>query len=102
MPHKIVLLHDAAAAAGRPDSSDTLLEAQAIATALESLGYETVTLPVGLDLGALERALRAHAPHTVFNLVESLESRGQLVHVVPALLESLGVPFTGCSSLAVG
>ena len=31
---RIVLLHDAAAAAGRPDSSDTLLEAQAIAAAL--------------------------------------------------------------------
>jgi D-alanine-D-alanine ligase len=102
MPHKIVLVHDVADAAGRPDASDTLLEAQAIATGLEALGYETVTLPVGLDLGALERTLRSHAPHAVFNLVESLDSRGQLVHVVPALLESLGVPFTGCSSLAVG
>jgi D-alanine-D-alanine ligase len=102
MPPKIVLVHDLAAAAGRPDSSDTLLEAQAIATTLEGLGYQAVTLPVGLDLGALERALRELAPHAVFNLVESLESRGQLVHVVPALLESLGVPFTGCSSHAVG
>ena len=24
------------------------------------------------------------------------------MHVVPALLESLGVPFTGCSALALG
>jgi D-alanine-D-alanine ligase len=102
MPHRIVLLHDAAAAAGRPDSSDTLHEAQAIAGALTDLGYETAIVPVGLDLGALERALERLAPLAVVNLVESLENRGRLVHVVPAVLESLGVPFTGCSSHAIG
>ena len=98
---RIVLLHDVAAAAGRPDSSDTLLEAQAIAAALAKLGYETATLPVGLDLGALERSLRELAPHAVFNLVESLQGRGRLLHLVPALLESLRVPFTGCSAHAL-
>jgi D-alanine-D-alanine ligase len=102
MPARVALVHDAAAATGRPDSSDTLLEAQAIASALARLGYETVTLPVGLDLGALERSLRELAPHAVFNLVESLEGRGQLLHLVPALLESLRMPFTGCSALAAG
>jgi D-alanine-D-alanine ligase len=102
MTHKVALLHDAAAAAGRPDSSDTLVEAQAIAAELEKQGFETVTLPVGLDLGALERALRELAPHAVFNLIESLEGRGQLLHLAPALLESLGVPFTGCSAHALG
>jgi D-alanine-D-alanine ligase len=102
MPFKVVLVHDAAAAAGRPDASDTLLEAQAIADALAGLGYESAIVPVGLDLGAFERTLRELAPQAVVNLVESLENRGRLVHVVPALLESLGVPFTGCSSNAIG
>jgi len=102
MRPKIVLLHDAAAAEGRADASDTLVEAEAIAAALVALGYDTATVPVGLDLGALERALGELAPQAVVNLVESLENRGRLVHVVPAVLESLGVPFTGCSSHAVG
>ncbi len=102
MPHKVVLLHDAHAAEGRIDSSDTLVEAQAIAVALAHLGYATVTLPVGLDVGALQRALEKLEPYAVVNLVESLEGRGQLVHVVPALLEALGVPFTGCSAHALG
>ncbi|HET7609737.1 MAG TPA: D-alanine--D-alanine ligase [Gammaproteobacteria bacterium] len=101
MRPRIALVHDAAAAAGRPDSSDTLVEAQAIAAELAKLGYETLTLPVGLDLGALERTLRELAPHAVFNLVESLVGRGRLLHLVPALLESLGVPFTGCSAHAL-
>ena len=98
---RIVLLHDAADAAGRPDSSDTLLEAQAIAAALAALGYETATLPVGLDLAALKRSVRELAPYAVFNLVESIEGQGRLLSLVPALLESLGVPFTGCSAHAV-
>jgi D-alanine-D-alanine ligase len=101
MSPRIVLLHDAAAAAGRPDSTDTLLEARAVAAALAKLGYETATLPVGLDLGAVERSLHQLAPYAVFNLVESLEGRGRLLHLVPALLESLRVPFTGCSAHAL-
>jgi D-alanine-D-alanine ligase len=101
MRRKIALLHDAQAETGRPDSSDTLVEAAAIAAALTTYGYDTTTVPVGLDLGALERVLHALAPHAVVNLVESLEGRGALVQVVPALLESLGLPFTGCSAQAL-
>jgi D-alanine-D-alanine ligase len=69
---------------------------------LTSQGYTATTLPVGLDVGALHRALEELEPYAVFNLVESLEGRGQLVHVVPALLEALGLPFTGCSAHALG
>jgi len=102
MPLKVALLHDAAAAAGRPDSSDTLVEAQAIAAVLEKQGHETATLPVSLDLGALERSLRERAPDVVVNLIESIDGHGRLLHIAPALLESLGVPFTGCSAHALG
>jgi D-alanine-D-alanine ligase len=45
--------------------------------------------------------LSALEPYAVFNLVESLEGRGRLLHLVPALLESLRVPFTGCSAHAL-
>jgi D-alanine-D-alanine ligase len=99
---RIVLLHDEHAAEGRPDSSDTLIEAQAIAATLAGLGYRTSTVPVSLDLARLEGDLAQLAPSAAFNLVESLDGRGQLIHVVPALLESLRVPFTGCSAAALG
>jgi D-alanine-D-alanine ligase len=102
MKERVVLLHDVAALGGRPDESDTLVEAHAIATAVQGLGYETAIVPVGLDLAALERTLAELAPRIVFNLVESLEGRGELVHVVPALLEALRLPVTGCSAAALG
>lgn len=97
----VALLHDAAAAHGPPDASDTLREAAAIATALEELGFEPVTVPVGLDLEALQRSLRELAPRVAFNLVESLEGNARLLHIVPALLAGLEVPFTGCSAAAL-
>src|SRR5262245_50620043 len=102
MDPKLALLYDVDAETGRPDSSDTLVEAQAIVAAAASLGLGAERIPVGLDLGTVARALRALAPYAVVNLVESLEGRGELVHVVPALLESMGLPYTGCTALALG
>jgi D-alanine-D-alanine ligase len=97
----IALIHDAAAAEGRPDSSDTLVEAAAIAAVLRELGHDTEIVPVGLDLERLERRLRALGPSAVFNLVESLDGRGRLLHLPAAVVESLGLPLTGCPSSAL-
>jgi D-alanine-D-alanine ligase len=101
MRQRILILHDVDALTGRPDSSDTLVEVEAIGSTLRRLGYDTDVLPVGLDLAALERTLAANRPWLVFNLIESLEGRGQLLHVVPALLDSLHLPYTGCPSQAL-
>lgn len=101
MSKRAVIVHDAHAALGPPDQSDTLVEARAIAAALRGLGFEPEIVAAGLDLASLERTLRDLAPAVVVNLVESLEGRGRLLHLVPALLESLGLPFTGCSAAAL-
>jgi D-alanine-D-alanine ligase len=102
MRDRILILHDVDALTGRPDSSDTLVEAAAIGSTLNELGYDTTVVPVGLDLATLERSLTAARPRLVFNLVESLEGRGQLIAAVPALLDSLRIPYTGCPTLALG
>jgi D-alanine-D-alanine ligase len=102
MRDRILILHDVDALTGRPDSSDTLVEAAAIGAALHELGYDTAVVPVGLDLAALGRLLAVEKPRLVFNLVESLEGRGQLLMAVPALLDSLRIPYTGCPTLALG
>jgi D-alanine-D-alanine ligase len=101
MTGRVVIVHDAADAGGRPDASDTLVEARAISDALGELGFTTSIVPATLDLAALESELRKLAPRLVFSLVESLDGRGQLLHLVPALLASLRLPFTGCSSAAL-
>lgn len=102
MRPRALLLHDAFAASERPDASDTLLEADAIARTLGEIGYDTRIEPVRLDLTSVERLLAQIEPRVVVNLVESIDGRGELIDRVPALLESRGVPFTGCSAAALG
>jgi D-alanine-D-alanine ligase len=40
-------------------------------------------------------------PDIVFNLVESLNGQDRLVHFLPALLDSMGIPYTGSKSEAL-
>jgi D-alanine-D-alanine ligase-like ATP-grasp enzyme/GNAT superfamily N-acetyltransferase len=50
---------------------------------------------MGLDLAAAAAALRTLAPDVVFNLVESLDGGGGLAVAAPALLDRLGLAYTG-------
>ncbi|MEW5735182.1 MAG: D-alanine--D-alanine ligase, partial [Thermodesulfobacteriota bacterium] len=54
-----------------------------------------------LDMEAVSRRLSDLSPDLVFNIVESVNGRGSLIHLAPALLESLGLRFTGAGSAAM-
>ncbi|MFN7132419.1 MAG: D-alanine--D-alanine ligase, partial [Myxococcales bacterium] len=58
--------------------------------------------PVTLDPGSFASEFVKSRPDAVFNLCESLggDSRGEII--VPALLELLGLPYTGSGPLALG
>ena len=83
----------------RPDEQDTLLQAAEVAEALEHLGYGTEALALSLDLSPLARL--ANPDILVFNLVEGLDGNGRLQHLPPAVMEHLGVAFTGASAAAL-
>lgn len=92
---RVVILHDRVTEDSRPDEVDVLVEARVVAEALSSLGYDPVTLPFSLDLPGVAESLRAAAPGFVFNLVESVEGQGRLIYLAPALLDTLGIAYTG-------
>lgn len=99
---RILILHDEAPAeAGRADEHDGLAQAAEIRAALESAGHTVSSLACGLDLAGAAAAIRAAAPDLVFNLVESVSGTGRLIHFAPCLLDSLGIPYTGCPADAV-
>ena len=96
-----MVLHEALGAGARPDELDALVQVREVTEAIEQPHWEAGTLEVDLNLGrALER-LKDRKPACVFNLVESLQGRGELIGVVPALLESASIPFTGSGSEAI-
>lgn len=99
-PMRVLIMYDHIGDEATPDQADALTQARAIAAALEKLGHEWMTLGVTLDLEAVREAVSRLNPDLVFNLVESLGGAGRLLHTVPALLDVMGVPYTGASAEA--
>lgn len=98
---RAVVLHDAVPDGARADELDTLVQVDAVRGALRELGHEVHVEPFGLDLQSARRNLEELRPDFVFNLVESVDRRGSLIHLAPALLEAIGIPFTGASAQAM-
>lgn len=84
-----------------PDELDVLVQAEEIEKSLEILGFSTLRIYADLNLDSLQASLNKINPDLVFNLVESLGSKAELSHLVPALLESMDLPFTGADSLSM-
>lgn len=96
-PGYVPVLHGAAA--DRPDETDTLVAADAVAGALRRLGHTSDIIHLGLDLGALEQLVERR-PALVFNLVEALDGNDGLAHLAPAALDHFGLSYTGAGAEA--
>jgi D-alanine-D-alanine ligase len=100
-PRPVLILHEAIAADARADELDALVQVREVSEALHRLGVDTVTRAIGLDLECGLRDVRRQRPCCVFNLVESLGGRGELIGVVPSLLRAANIPFTGSDADAM-
>ncbi len=98
---RMVVIHNAVTDDGPADELDVLDQVDAVREALRTLGHETYTLPAGLELGQLRDQLEARRPDLVFNLVESLAGHGRLIHLVPSLLDAMGLAYTGAPAEAI-
>jgi D-alanine-D-alanine ligase len=98
---KVVFLHDDLPANARADELDVLVQVEAVSRVLANLGHSSERLAFTLDLGAVADRLRALRPDVVFNLVESVEGRGRLIYLAPALLDALRMPYTGAGAEAM-
>jgi D-alanine-D-alanine ligase len=73
----------------------------AVADALVTLGYDTEVVEVAIDLTALTDIVARRPPLVVFNLVDAILSDGRFAPLVPAKLDGMGIPYTGCSTRAM-
>jgi D-alanine-D-alanine ligase len=96
----VAILHNAVDDRSSADDVDVLAQVEAISVALKSLGHEGRVLACSLNLSALKQQLADIKPDLTFNLVESLDGRGALIHLVPFLLETLRRPYTGAHAEA--
>jgi D-alanine-D-alanine ligase len=97
----VIVLHGEIPANGPDDEADVLVQAEAVCEALESLGYSASTMAFGLDLRRTVARLASVCPRFVFNLVETLEGSGRLIHMAPTLLDHVGIDYTGSCTEAI-
>ncbi len=98
---KIVILHNPVPDDALEDERDVLVQAEEVSRALSSLGFQAVSLPFELPGETFTREIRALKPDCVFNLVESVDGDGRLIHVAPSILDHLGLLYTGASAEAM-
>jgi D-alanine-D-alanine ligase len=78
-----------------PDELDVLDQVEYIETTLNELGIETYRKGITADFMKEVALLAAEKPDFVFNLVESINNKGELCYFVPALLNLYSIPYTG-------
>lgn len=95
---KVAVLHSEVPENASVDEMDTLIQAQAVSDALREMRHETALLPFSICLRETIDALTAIRPDCVFNLVETVQGRGRLIHLAPAVLDHVRIPYTGSST----
>lgn len=98
---KALLLINAVSDQPSGDEMDVLVQAEAVETALIELGYQCRRQCCDLNLQQTKAAIEQLPSDLVFNLVEVLEGKGSLIHLLPFMLESMRVPFTGSPGYAL-
>ncbi len=98
---KIGIVYNPPLAAGESfaeSSIDVLTQVQAIETALAELKQPSVRIPFSRELPVFVKELKNSGAKMVFNLCETVDEDAQLAGHPAAVLELIGVPFSGSSA----
>ncbi len=94
---KIAILYNQLSENATIDEADVLDQVELVRNSLTQLNHETVAVEVNLNLQELYDRLNSERFDLVFNLVESINNQGELIALVPAVLDVIKIPYTGAS-----
>lgn len=92
----IVIIHDPVPDAKGPEKRDVVVDQ--VLTVLEGKGHRVSTYPVPSDVAEFAIGLRRTKVDLVFNLAESFGDSLHHDYPIPAMLEAMGVLFTGANT----
>ena len=95
MKKKCCILFNQPRDGAQPDELDVLEQVEYIGENLNMLGIETYTKGITTDFMNEVAVLAGEKPDFVFNLVESIDNKGELCYFVPALLNMYSIPYSG-------
>jgi len=82
-------------------SLDVLAQVEAVERALKEMGHTPVRIPFTRDLNAFVENIRSSGVEMVFNLCETVDEDPKFAWHPAAVLELLGIPFSGSPSSAL-
>ena len=78
-----------------PDEMDVLDQVEYVEKNLNEIGVETYRKGITADFMKEIAELSENRPDFVFNLVESINNKGELCYFTPAMLNVYSIPYTG-------
>ncbi|MGQ9505131.1 MAG: D-alanine--D-alanine ligase family protein [Thermogutta sp.] len=98
---RVLVIHQPVPPQATEDDQDVLVQASAVAEALNRLGHTVVIQPAGKSPAELAYLLHYERPDVVFNLAENFFCKDFFQWVVAGILSELRIPFTGCDEDAL-
>ncbi|MBR9998545.1 MAG: ATP-grasp domain-containing protein [Cyclobacteriaceae bacterium] len=91
----VIIIHNRIPPDAAPDEADVLSQVQLVLNNLIPAGHQVSIMDIGENLfGDIDR-IRKEEPDIVFNLVESVFGKNELLYIVPAMLEAFRITYTG-------
>jgi len=83
------------------DEQDGLVQVESVSQALSELNHDPVPVSFSLDIKETLRKIAEINPALVFNLVESIDGQGRLIHIAPSILDAMNMAYTGAGADAI-
>lgn len=96
MKKKCLIIYNEPAPDALPDELDVLDQVSFIDSTLQALGYSVVSQGITDNFFQEISMIEAGEYEFVFNLVESIGKKAEILYFIPALLNMNHIPYTGC------
>ena len=83
------------------DEQDGLVQVESVCQALSELNHDPVPISFSLDVKETLKKIAGINPALVFNLVESIDGQGRLIHLAPSILDAMNIAYTGAGTDAI-
>lgn len=97
----VAILYGAFEEGDRPDIADSLVQVDLVSRSLAGQGWDVRLIPISGDMAENGRLIAAAGPDLVFNLVDDIGGRGEVIHLVPSLLDQMTLAYTGSGSWSI-
>jgi D-alanine-D-alanine ligase len=95
MSKSALILYNRISANPKEDELDVLDQVKIVSDALIKLKFKVIEYQMDLNLDMAIKDIQKIQPDFIFNLVETLDNKGEFVYIPGAILTYLDIPFTG-------